>query len=166
MDVQTFFKRFRKGLILFVGLNLVVTGLSMLIPYRLAIQMSDSIKCRIVAWKPVDSYIPAKNDLVIFKPGSGYGPLGPDIENKLFIKWVKGIPGDYLSCSPLAGCFVNGKPVGSVIPNDKISSTYTYQGYIPDGWFAPFGEVERSYDTRFGGLVSTNQVVGVAIGCI
>ena len=158
-------KRFLKAFLLFTILNAAAAAVSMLIPYRVGYCRSDSIRCKLVVWRPVDSYVPARGDLVIFKPRD-YGPLARQVQGTLLVKWVRGVPGDFLACGPPLGCFVNGRRAGAPPPPDKTDSELIFEGYIPDGFFAPFGDVERSYDTRFAGLVPVEDVVGVGELCL
>lgn len=160
-------KKLFKTILLFVGINILFN----LLPFRLGYNHTNSIKCKIFSYKHLktNEQIPAlsKSKLLLFKPTINYGILGLDVWNMNFLKRVGAKSGDYLICSQF-GCYLpdKGKYIGSPIPKDKNTTYYSFYGFMPPGFFAPIGDVERSYDIRIAGIVSTDRIDGVVIRCL
>ena len=144
---------------------------SLIFPYRIGLNTTHSIKCRLYIYKPlskkeIEKMPLFRGEYVLFQPPIGYGVLGGDVWKMIFLKRVGAIGGDYLACNEY-GCIVNDKyRIGKELPVDKRNSAFNFYGYVPFDYFVPVGESVRSYDTRFAGFVNKNRIKGIVVGCL
>lgn len=95
----------------------------------------------------------------------GMAPLVPD--GTVFVKRLVGLPGDRLDIRQQA-LYVNDQLVANINPvilakAGLLHSRLTDQGDIPEGHVLVLGVSASSFDSRYFGLVSTEQLRGQAV---
>jgi signal peptidase I len=98
--------------------------------------------------------LPSRGDVVVFQ--------APTESDKLFVKRLVGLPGDYLRFKD-GQLRINGLrfelPEGAVQPEFELSA------WVPDGHFYAIGDHSAvSYDSRSFGPVDQDRLVGSLIG--
>lgn len=87
----------------------------------------------------------------------------------LFLKRVRGLPGDTYSVTPIEGFYVNGKYQGQVEVMDAKANPMPQhygQHVVPLKSFLPGGEAVNSYDGRYTGPVPINRIKAKVIPII
>jgi conjugative transfer signal peptidase TraF len=103
-----------------------------------------------------------RGDLVAFRfPGSHYYK-----EGVLFVKEVKGLPGDHLEIRSDRTVRLNGVFLDTVRAADskgKAVQPFLFSGIIPEGHYFLYAPVPNSYDSRYYGLIGKERIVGKVI---
>lgn len=126
-----------------VGVNLTRSQ-----PYRLFLILGD---------RPF-----GRGDLVAFCfPGSRYYE-----EGTLFVKEVRGGPGDRLEIGEDRTVWLNGAFLDTVRATDSKGrpvEPFYFRGAIPEGFYFLYAGVPNSYDSRYYGLAERERIVGKVI---
>jgi conjugative transfer signal peptidase TraF len=100
-----------------------------------------------------------REDLVAFRfGGSRYYP-----EETIFVKVVKGLPGDRLEIREDRTVRLNGARLDSVRATDSHGRTvepFRFEGVIPENDYFLYSATPNSYDSRYYGLVAKSQIIG------
>lgn len=103
-----------------------------------------------------------RGDLVAFRfPGSRYYK-----EATLFVKEIRGGPGDHLEIGENRTVWLNGEFLDTVRATDSKGrpvEPFRYRGTIPVGFYFLYAGVPNSYDSRFYGLAERERIVGKVI---
>lgn len=103
-----------------------------------------------------------RGDLVAFRfPGSRYYE-----EGTLFVKEIRGGPGDHLEIGEDWTVWLNGAFLDTVRATDskgRAVDSFYFQGAIPEGFYFLYAGVPNSYDSRYYGLVGRERIVGRVI---
>jgi signal peptidase I len=141
---------------LWVGL----VGLLLMAPLRFAPVHGASMEPTLYEGDLVCFYLiphgmlPSRGDVVVFQ-----APTKPE---KLFVKRLVGLPGDYLR-------FKNGQlrinGLRFELPEGAVQSEYELSAWVPEGHFYAIGDhSEVSYDSRSFGPIDQDRLVGSLIG--
>jgi len=105
---------------------------------------------------------PGRGSLVAFRfPGTRYYR-----EGVLFVKEVKGLPGDRLEIQGDRTVRLNGEFLDTVRASDsqgRAVDPFLYDGVIPIGSYFLYSPARNSYDSRYYGLIKKERIVGKAI---
>jgi conjugal transfer pilin signal peptidase TrbI len=105
---------------------------------------------------------PGRDGLVVFSfPGTRYYR-----EGVLFVKEVKGLPGDRLEIRGDRTVRLNGEFIDTVRATDSQGrgvDPFLYDGVIPTGSYFLYSPARNSYDSRYYGLIKRERIVGKAI---
>ncbi len=166
-------------LVLIIGAIVVVAGIWGIYrsPVFIAINYSTSLTERLFVWHKAVPAVLARDNFVFFTyqtfPGSLYFNTGERL-----IKKIAGLPGDTVEfstelhkvCSPLtrgAAPQCQEFPRESIDRKNKILPIpFQAQGQfkgtfvIPEGQFYVYGTNPQSYDSRYFGLISRDQLIG------
>ncbi|MFZ5862396.1 MAG: signal peptidase I [Nitrospirota bacterium] len=100
-----------------------------------------------------------RDDLVAFRfGGSRYYP-----EGTLFVKVVKGLPGDRLEIREDRTVWLDGVRLDSVRATDSKGRTvepFRFEGVIPEDTYFLYSPAPNSYDSRYYGLIAKSQIIG------
>lgn len=100
-----------------------------------------------------------RGDLVAFRfPGSRYYE-----EGTLFVKEIRGGPGDHLEIGGDRTVWLNGEFLDTVRATDSKGrpvEPFYYGGMIPNGFYFLYAGVPNSYDSRYYGLARRERIVG------
>lgn len=100
-----------------------------------------------------------RDDLVAFRfGGSRYYP-----EGTIFVKVVKGLPGDRLEIREDRTVWLNGTRLDSVRAKDSQGRTvepFRFKGVILGDTYFLYSAAPNSYDSRYYGLVAKSQIIG------
>lgn len=103
-----------------------------------------------------------RGDLVSFRfPGSKYYA-----ENSIFVKEVRGMPGDHLEMRNDRTVWLNGRFLDTVRATDsqgRAVEPLHFDGPIPEGHYFMYASAPNSYDSRYYGLIGKEQILGKAI---
>lgn len=106
-----------------------------------------------------------RDDLVAFRfGGSRYYPAGT-----VFVKAVKGLPGDRLEIREDRTVWLNGTRLDSVRATDSQGRTvepFQFEGVIPEDTYFLYSAAPNSYDSRYYGLVTKSQIIGRVVPII
>lgn len=102
-----------------------------------------------------------QGDLIAFRfPGSEYYS-----EGSLFVKEVRGMPGDGLEMRNDHTVWLNGRFLDTVRAIDskgKAVKPFFFDGLIPEGHYFLYSPAPNSYDSRYYGLIGKERIVGKA----
>ena len=91
-------------------------------------------------------------------------PIFPD-DTKI-LKILKGMPGDSVEIDALERVTINGKLVAEGLPLaadlDKPKALFVGKGNLPANSYWFMGESEKSFDSRYWGTVTNEQIIGRA----
>ena len=100
-----------------------------------------------------------REDLIAFRfGGSRYYPAGT-----VFVKVVKGLPGDRLETPEDHTVWLNGARLDSVRATDSTGrrvEPFRFEGVIPENAYFLYSAAPNSYDSRYYGLVAKSQIIG------
>ena len=100
-----------------------------------------------------------RDDLVAFRfGGSRYYP-----EGTIFVKVVKGLPGDRLEIREDRTVWLDGVRLDSVRATDSQGRTvepFRFEGVIQKDTYFLYSAAPNSYDSRYYGLVAKSQITG------
>ncbi|MFQ5779173.1 MAG: signal peptidase I [Nitrospiria bacterium] len=106
-----------------------------------------------------------RGDLVAFRfPGSRYYK-----EGTLFVKEVKGMPGDLLEIREDKAVRLNGEYLDearAADSNGEAVGPFHFNGIIPEGSYFFYAPFINSYDSRYYGLIKEGRIVGRVIPLI
>lgn len=100
-----------------------------------------------------------RGDLIAFRfEGSRYYPAGT-----VFVKVVKGLPGDRLETREDHTVWLNGERLDSIRATDSTGrrvEPFRFEGVIPENAYFLYSAAPNSYDSRYYGLVAKSQIIG------
>lgn len=100
-----------------------------------------------------------RGDLIAFRfGGSSYYP-----EGTIFVKAVKGLPGDRLEIREDRTVWLNGAAMDVVRATDskgRAVESSLFEGVIPENSYFLYSPAPNSYDSRYYGPVTKSQIVG------
>lgn len=109
-----------------------------------------------------DDTVINRNDLVAFKTAN----VGGYDNGTLFVKYVRGVPGDFVEIKPHTGTFVNDVFLSnSFFHADKFvggRDAMAVKGKITPNRYWVMGTGEQSYDSRYWGTIDRSQIIGKA----
>lgn len=104
-----------------------------------------------------------RNSLYAFK-GKGMEPLLKD--GTRMLKQLKGLPGDTVEIDAMENITVNGELIANGLPlAEKLAKTpafFTGKGQLKAGTYWFMGEINESFDSRYWGTVTDEQIIGRA----
>ncbi len=100
-----------------------------------------------------------RGDLIAFRfAGSRYYA-----EGTVFVKVVKGLPGDRLEIREDRTVWLSGARLDSVRATDSKGGAvvpFRFDGVIPENAYFLYSAAPNSYDSRYYGLVTKSQILG------
>lgn len=103
-----------------------------------------------------------RDDLVAFQfSGSRYYPAGT-----VFVKAVKGLPGDQLEIRQDRTVRLNDAAMNAVRATDsrgRAVEPFLFEGAIPSDRYFLYSAAPNSYDSRYYGLIAKSQIIGRAV---
>lgn len=87
----------------------------------------------------------------------------------IFVKYLRGLPGDTLEINDKHEIMVNGKVVASGFPiferhGIRVPEKFIFKETIPPHKYYMLGDTEHSYDSRYWGYVDEEDIIGRAYG--
>ena len=149
-----------RGLVLLV-LMVIAACSGYLLPERLTVSLTDSLPHR-VFWlrdAPENPQDIKLGQYLAFKKDHPWRHL---IDENLSLKYVACMPGMKLKTTNTGHYYCNKKYLGTAIKKDstgKILERFEFNDIIQDGKYFLKGTGERSYDSKYYGLVSANEFV-------
>ncbi len=108
-----------------------------------------------------------KDDLIVFKyPGENIYSYKKDEQ---FVKIAACFPNDYLTVNDNYEYFCNSKNIGKAPLKDGKGMElqhFIFNGIIPENEYFVIGTHPKSWDSKYWGFVSKNQITGTAKGLL
>lgn len=107
----------------------------------------------------------ARNELVAFH-ASGLDPFFED--GTTLAKYVRGVPGDHVEITADQEVLVNGEVIEVGLPYaehlNQTPDDFVGELIVPDGTLWVMGDTDYSFDSRYWGVITTDQIRGKAHG--
>lgn len=138
---------------------IVVTGQAVLAVFRISIGINPTASQPHRVFIVLHGRSFGRDDLVAFRfGGSRYYP-----EGTIFVKVVKGLPGDRLEIREDRTVWLNGALLDSIRATDshgRMVERFRFEGVIPEDTYFLYSPAPNSYDSRYYGLVAKRQIIG------
>ena len=151
-----------KILIFFIPILLIIIARSS--DYYVGINLSDSINKKIFIYQKNISYQPKIGDLIIFKVPKN----DPYFGNKEFVKKIIGVKGDEISQQDREYTINKIKVRAKIFAKngERLKNFNLKENTIPHNHYFVYSNHKDSYDSRYFGYVSRNQIIGHVVASI